>query len=125
MLLTGIQLLFACPENHMDILLPFLFLSLITFYQKFHAKQICVLSSTMKLGPRLELNTGTQARGKCFQHMASKNTTGQALRSCVFQLTNKHTSMCTMYSIFVKNVDNESDIVSTVLLSNEHDESST
>ena len=43
--LIGVQLLFACPENHMEIWLAFLFLST----EKYHAKQICVLSSAMKL----------------------------------------------------------------------------
>ena len=45
-LVTGIQLLFAYPENHVEIMLVILFLS----RQKFHAKQIFVLSSSMKLG---------------------------------------------------------------------------
>ena len=44
---TGIQLLFAYPENHMEIWLVNLFLS----RKKFHAKQMFVLSSSMKLGP--------------------------------------------------------------------------
>ena len=44
---TGIQLLFAYPENHVEIWLVILFLS----RKKFHAKQIFVLSSAMKLGP--------------------------------------------------------------------------
>ena len=47
LLVTGIQLLFAYPENHMEIWLVIMFLS----RQKFHAKQIFVLSSSMKLGP--------------------------------------------------------------------------
>ena len=41
--------MFAHPENHVEILLVILFLS----RQKFHAKQIVVLSSSMKLGPGL------------------------------------------------------------------------
>ena len=47
--LTGIQLLFACPENYVEIWLVFLFLS----REKVHAKQFVVLSSAtcMKLGP--------------------------------------------------------------------------
>ena len=48
---TGIQLVFAFPENHMEIWLEIRFL----WRQKFHAKQICVLSSSMKLGPGLLL----------------------------------------------------------------------
>ena len=47
LLLIYIQLLFACPENHVGIWLAFLLLS----REKFHAKQICVLSSSMILGP--------------------------------------------------------------------------
>ena len=47
LLRAGIQLVFACPENHVDIWLAFLFLS----REKFYAKQICVLSSAMKLMP--------------------------------------------------------------------------
>ena len=47
LLVTGIQLLFAYPENHMVVVLVILFLS----RQKFHAKQIFVLSSSLKLGP--------------------------------------------------------------------------
>ena len=47
LLASGIQLLFAYPENHVEIWLVILFLS----RQKFHAKQIFVLSSSMKLGP--------------------------------------------------------------------------
>ena len=38
--------MYACPENHVEIWLAFLFLS----RAKFHAKQICVLSSSRKLG---------------------------------------------------------------------------
>ncbi len=47
LLVTGSQLLFAYPENHVEIWLVILFLS----RKKFHAKQIFVLSSSMKLGP--------------------------------------------------------------------------
>ena len=47
MVVTGIQLLFSYPENHMEIWLVNLFLS----RKKFHAKQMFVLSSSMKLGP--------------------------------------------------------------------------
>ena len=47
---TCMQLLFACPENHVEIWLVFLFLS----REKCHARQIVVLSSSMKLGPGLE-----------------------------------------------------------------------
>ena len=49
LLVTGIQLLFAYPENHVEIWLVILFLS----RKKFHAKQIFVLSSAMNLGPGL------------------------------------------------------------------------
>ena len=48
--MTGIQL-FACPENHVEVLLVIRFLS----RKKFHAKQIVVLSSSMKLGPGVTL----------------------------------------------------------------------
>ena len=53
LLVTGIQLLFAYmyPENHVEILLLILFLSRKTF----HAKQIFLLSSAMKLSPGLML----------------------------------------------------------------------
>ena len=51
-LVTGIQLLFAHPENHVEIWLVILFLS----RKKFHAKQIFVLSSTMKLGHGLKIH---------------------------------------------------------------------
>ena len=44
---TGIQLLFAYPENRMEIWFEILFL----WRPKFHAKQIFLLSSSMKLGP--------------------------------------------------------------------------
>ena len=47
LLVTSIQLLFAYPENHMEIWLEILFL----WRQKFHAKLIVVLSSSVKLGP--------------------------------------------------------------------------
>ena len=47
MLVTGIQMLFAYPENHVEIGLVILFLP----SQKFHAQQIVVLSSSMRLGP--------------------------------------------------------------------------
>ena len=47
LLVTGIQLLFAYLENHVEIWLVILFL----LWQKIHGKQICVLSSSMKLGP--------------------------------------------------------------------------
>ena len=47
MLVTGIQLLIAYPENHVEVWLVILFLS----RKEFHAKQIFVLSSSMKLGP--------------------------------------------------------------------------
>ena len=47
LLVTGIQLLFVHTENHVEIWSAILFLS----GQTFHAKQICVLSSSMKLGP--------------------------------------------------------------------------
>ena len=43
---TGIQLLFAYLENHVDIWLVILFL----IRKKFHAKQIFLLSISMKLG---------------------------------------------------------------------------
>ena len=46
-LVTGIQLLFAYPENHVEIWLVILFLS----REKFLAKQIFVLSISIKLGP--------------------------------------------------------------------------
>ena len=46
LLVTGIQLLPAYPENHMEIWLVILFLS----RKKFHAKQTFVLGF-MKLGP--------------------------------------------------------------------------
>ena len=46
LLVAGIQLLFAYPENHMEIWLVVLFLS----RKKFHAEQIFVLSCSMKLG---------------------------------------------------------------------------
>ena len=49
LLLTDIQLVYACPENNVDVWLAFLFL----LREKFHAKQIFVLSSAMKLGPVL------------------------------------------------------------------------
>ncbi len=51
LLVTGSQLLFAYPENHVEIWLVILFLS----RKKFHAKQIVVLSSSMKLGPGIPL----------------------------------------------------------------------
>ena len=47
LLVTGIQLMFAHPENHVEIWLVILFLSRL----KFHAKQISMLSSSMKLDP--------------------------------------------------------------------------
>ena len=53
LLVTGIQLLFAYPKNHIEIWLVILFLS----RRKFHAKQICVLGSSMKLGPDLWHNS--------------------------------------------------------------------
>ena len=46
-LFTAIQLLFAYPENLVEIWLVILFL----LRKKFHAKQICVLTDFMKLGP--------------------------------------------------------------------------
>ena len=46
---TGIQMMFAYPENYVEIWLVFLFLS----RKEFHAKQNVVLSSSMKLGPVL------------------------------------------------------------------------
>ena len=49
LLVTGFHLLFAYPENHVDILLVILFLST----EKFPAKQFFMLSSSMKLGPGL------------------------------------------------------------------------
>ena len=51
LLLIGIQLLFACPENNVEVWLAFLFLS----REKCHPKQILVLSSSMKLGPGSEV----------------------------------------------------------------------
>ena len=52
LLVTGIQLLFAYPENHVEI-----WLVIRCFFpfrgRHFHAKQIFVLSSSMKLGPSL------------------------------------------------------------------------
>ena len=45
------QLLFACPGNHMEIWLAFLFL----LSEKVHAKQFILLSSAMKLGPDKKL----------------------------------------------------------------------
>ena len=45
--IAGIQLLFAHPENHLEIWLVILFLS----KKKFHAKHIFVLTGFMKLGP--------------------------------------------------------------------------
>ena len=47
LLLFDFHLLFACPENHVEIWLAFLFLS----REKFLAKQIFVLSSAVKLVP--------------------------------------------------------------------------
>ena len=48
LLVTGILLLLAYPENHVEIWLVILFLS----RKKFNATQICVLNSSMKLlGP--------------------------------------------------------------------------
>ena len=47
LLVTGIQLLFAFPENDMDIWLVLLFLP----RQTFHAKQIFVLSQLCEIGP--------------------------------------------------------------------------
>ena len=47
LLVTGIQLMFAYPGNHVKIWLVILFLS----RQKCYAKQMFVLSSSMKLGP--------------------------------------------------------------------------
>ena len=47
LLVTGIQLLFANPENHREVWLVTLFILM----QTFHAKQIVVLSSSMILGP--------------------------------------------------------------------------
>ena len=44
-LITGVQLLFAYPENHVETCLVILFLS----RQQFYGKQIFVLSSSMKL----------------------------------------------------------------------------
>ena len=41
LLVTGIQLLFAYPKNHMEIWLVILFL----LRKKFHAKHICVLNT--------------------------------------------------------------------------------
>ena len=54
LLITGIQLLFAYPENHMEIWLVALFL----LRKKFHAKQICVLTRLSEIGPRLESSHG-------------------------------------------------------------------
>ena len=45
--ITGNQLLFAYPENRVEILLEIPFL----WRPKFHAEQIFVLSSSMKYGP--------------------------------------------------------------------------
>ena len=50
---TGIQLMFAHPDNHVEIWLVILFLS----RQTFHAKQILVLSSSMKLGPVVKIDS--------------------------------------------------------------------
>ena len=61
MLVTGIHLLFAYPENHVEIRLVILFSS----RKKFHAKQTFVLSSTMKLGPGLELHGGQEGHSLC------------------------------------------------------------
>ena len=63
MLVTGIQLLFAFPENRMEIWLVNLFLS----RKKYHAKQIFVLSSSMKLGPALAavLQAEYSVKGTC------------------------------------------------------------
>ena len=47
LIVTGNQLLFAYPENHVETWWVFLFLS----RKKFHAKQTFMLSSSMKLGP--------------------------------------------------------------------------
>ena len=47
LLVSCIQLLFAYPENHVEIWLVIMFL----LRKKFYAKQIFVLSSSMKLGP--------------------------------------------------------------------------
>ena len=55
LLLVGVQLLFDCPENRMEIWLTFLFLS----REKCHAKQIFVLSSAMKLAPGVRLDLWT------------------------------------------------------------------
>ena len=49
LLVTGFQLLFAYPENHAEIWLVHVILFLST--EKCHAKQIFVLSSSMKLAP--------------------------------------------------------------------------
>ena len=51
-LVTGIQLLFAHPENHVKIWLVILFLS----RKESHTKQIFVLSSSMKLGPDIDVS---------------------------------------------------------------------
>ena len=51
LLVTDIQMLLAYPENHVEIWLVILFLS----KKKFYAKQMFVLSSSMKLGPGLAL----------------------------------------------------------------------
>ena len=47
LLVTGLQLLVAYPENHVETWLVILLLS----RKKCRAKQIVVLSSSMKLGP--------------------------------------------------------------------------
>ena len=49
LLVTGSQLLIAYPENHVKIWLVILFL----LRKKFHAQRICVLSSSLKMGPGL------------------------------------------------------------------------
>ena len=48
---VGIQLLFAYPEIQVEICLVILFLSRQTSRQTFYAKQMFVLSSSMKWGP--------------------------------------------------------------------------
>ena len=58
---TGIQLLLAYPEYHMEIWLE----NLVLWRQQFHAKHIFVLSSSMKLGPSHGGN-GLSAYLSCF-----------------------------------------------------------
>ena len=81
--LTGIQLLFAYPENHVEIRLVIPFLS----RTKIRAKQICLLSSSMKLGPvwfRLGL------------------LTIKMFRNCIAELTHIDHALCTRQAFLLQ-----------------------